>query len=729
MSTSSSTTSGQITCYIDWHDSATDSEWSYAPEIIATSSANVGDPSILTSWDLTVDGVTVSSGTGQTDYYGHGTGRGPYTVDSFMTRTVQRDYGVTHTVRLYEVFSDWYGAGSSKKLTLDKSITVPARPWQVPAAPTSVTATRVSDAQVTLAWTNNATTAAPYDLIIIERSVNGGAYGVLATVSGTATGYTDTSTSADNSYSYRLAAQNATGAGSYSAVAGPVVMTPAAPGTPMASKVSTTSVRLTMTNTSQVATALEVQRSTDGGVSWTNLASAPGLVTVYTDSAAPAASAVVYRVRNTNGTLESAWSAASNSIAVLAAPYAATIVTAANAPKALGSPARLEWQFNPSDGSSQTKYQVRISTDGGGTWTTLAAVTSSNQYYDLTTTGYSDGDVITWQVETWGLHTDPSPWSSSGSIVLYNAPTVTMTAPASSPHTITALPLAVTWTFSDGARVQSRASVVVTDSDSQIVANKTIYGSGASITLDAWQPANMSSYDMALTVTSSSGLAVSIPCVLQVNYNAPAIPSATITEDAGKSLSITVHEGTPSGGELATDSLAVYRVFDGVSTLLADGMSDGDSVVDYLPPMDEQVIYRIVALSSTNLSSSADEPYVLASHGWLVFNYGTAWSQYVTVKYNVTYSEQYEDDGELWYGAGSADPVLIIGSQRSKAISAKGSIHASEMAGFRSFADVWHRPVYVRAPGGLKAKVRAVVSIDVPHTKYANVTIDMRRLA
>ena len=159
-------------------------------------------------------------------------------------------------------------------------------------------------------------------------------------MSGTATGYTDTSTSADNSYSYRLAAQNATGAGSYSAVAGPVVMTPAAPGTPMASKVSTTSVRLTMTNTSQVATALEVQRSTDGGVSWTNLASAPGLVTVYTDSAAPAASAVVYRVRNTNGTLESAWSAASNSIAVLAAPYAATIVTAANAPKALGSPAR-----------------------------------------------------------------------------------------------------------------------------------------------------------------------------------------------------------------------------------------------------------------------------------------------------------------------------------------------------------------------------------------------------
>ena len=729
MSTSSPTTSGQITCVVNWHESVTDTTFTYAPEVIATSSASVGDPSIPYSWDLTVDGVSVSSGSGNTDYYGYGTGRGPYTVDTFVSRSVTRTYGSTHTIRLQENFTDWYGAGSSKRLNLDKTITVPARPYDLPAAPTSVTATRVTDSQVTLAWTNNATTAAPYDLIGIERSVNGGAWVQLASVAGNATGYTDTGTAADNSYSYRLNAQNSTGPGSYSATAGPVVMTPAAPGTPVASKVSTTSIRLTMTNTSKVATALEVDRSTDGGSTWTSLADGSGLVTVYTDTAAPAASSVIYRVRNTNGTLTSAWSANSNAIAVLAEPYAPTILTAANAPMTQGDPARLSWRFNPSDGSSQTKYQVRISTDGGGTWTTLTAVTSSNEYYDLATGTYSDGDVITWQVKTWGLYTDPSPWSSNGSIVIYDAPTVTMTAPATDPYSLTSLPLTTTWTFSDGARVQSRANATITDSDSAVVATQTIYGTATSITLDGWQPANLSSYTLTLTVTSSSGLAVALTCTIDVNYNAPAIPSADIVESDGKSLTITVHEGIPSGGELATDSLAVYRVYDGVQTLLADGLSDGDTVIDYLPPMDDEVIYRIVALSSTNLTSTKDEPYTLASHGWLVLNFGSGWSDAVAIKYDVKYSESFEDDGELWYGAGSPDPVLIIGAQRSKAMSASGSVVASDLPALRSYADGWHRPSYVRAPGGLKAKVRVTVSIDTPHTKYANVQLDMRRLA
>lgn len=729
MSTSSTVTVGAISLYIDWHESTTDTALSYAPEVIATSSGAYGDSYIITSWDLTVDGVTVSSGTGDTDYYGSGTGRGPYTVDTFMSREVARTYGSTHTIRLVETFSDWYGAGSAKRITIDKTLAVPARPYQTPAAPSSLTATRQSDAAIALSWTNNATTAAPYDLIIIERAANGGAWESLTTVADSATGYTDSSVGTDSSYVYRVAAQNSTGPGSYSATAGPVLTTPAAPGTPTASKVSATSVRLTMTNTSAIAESLEVQRSTDGGTTWSNVGSAQGVVTTYTDTAAPAAAAVVYRVHNVAGALASAWSAASNSIAVLAAPYAPTITTTANQAVAIGPAASLSWQFNSSDGSSQTAYEARTSTDNGTTWSSTGKVTSTASSYSLATSGLTDGAAVLWQVRTWGLYTDPSPWSSVGSVVAYTAPTVALTSPSANPYTITALPLVVAWTFSDGSRPQGRAAVQVTDADSAVVASGTIYGTETSLTLTDWQPANQSNYTLALTVTSSSGLAVTLSCALVVNYVAPAIPSATITEAANKALAIVVHEGQATGSELATDSLAVYRVAAGVSTLLADGMSDGDSVTDYLPPMDEQVIYRVVALSSTNLSSTAEVPYTLASHGWLVLNYGEAWSQGVAIKYNVTYSETFEDDGELWYGAGSADPVLIVGSQRSKAASASGLILASQRPALRAFADGWHKPAYVRAPGGLKAKVRATVSMDSPHTLYSNVSVDMRRLS
>lgn len=735
MSTSSTTTTAGYTLWIDWNETIVDdATWSFQPVIYATSSQARRSTNISSTWQIDVDNTTQWSGSESTlSYQGPGgtTTTGPVAVDAYSTRTITRIYGQDQTVRLYERFTDWYaGSYGYPIIIIDKSITVPARVYQLPAAPTNVSASRVSDSSIVLSWTNNPTSTAPYTSIIVQRSDENGAWATVATVAGTSTGYTDTSVTTDGSYTYRLAAVNSAGTGSYSSTAGPVLTSPSAPGTPTATKVSATSVALSFTNPSTIATSLEVRRSSNDGATWTTIDTVYGIVTSYTDTSAPAAT-IVYSVRNAAGGLYSPWSAKSNALTVLAEPYAPSILTAINAPKAIGPTARLDWRFNSADGSSQTKFEVEYSTDNGSTWTSTGQVTSGNEYYPLTTTGFSDGDVILWHVRAWGLYASPSPWSSDGSIIAYDAPTVSIVDPTTDPYTLTSLPLYVEWSFSDTSpRIQTSATVRIVDSGNNVVASKTVYGTGDNVYMDGWQPTNLQNYDLTVTVTSSSGLQVSDgPLEVDVNYNAPAIPSCTITEGDGKSLSITVHEGTSTGSELPTDTLAVYRIFNGESTLLADGMADGDSVVDYLPPMDEEVIYQIVALSSTNLYSTYDAPYTLASHGWLVFNYGNAWSEAVAVKYNVKYSEQFEDDGELWYGAGAADPVLIIGGQRSKAMSASGVVLSSDLPAIRAFADGWHKPSYVRAPGGLKAKVRATVSIDSPHTLYADVSVDMRRLA
>ena len=126
MSQSSSTTSGNITGYIEWNEIISDDSFSYAPDVIATSSINVGDTSIPFTWLVTLDGVTVTSGSGTAQYYPNGYGKGPYTIDTYTRRSVARTNSA-QTLRIYTQFTNFYnGNNTHVTLTLDKTYTIPA---------------------------------------------------------------------------------------------------------------------------------------------------------------------------------------------------------------------------------------------------------------------------------------------------------------------------------------------------------------------------------------------------------------------------------------------------------------------------------------------------------------------------------------------------------------------------------------------------------------------------
>ncbi|HEY6866370.1 MAG TPA: LamG-like jellyroll fold domain-containing protein, partial [Candidatus Eisenbacteria bacterium] len=179
-----------------------------------------------------------------------------------------------------------------------------------PAAPGGLTASAPDATHIQLAWTDLATTESGYE---VERSTTGasGPFTLLATLAANATGYTDTPLSPSTEYCYQVRAISVcSGASPYSAVACATTPAPAPPNPPtgLAAAAPTYSqINLSWTDNSSDETSFEVERSTDGGASFTPLASLAANTTSYSDIGLTAATAYCYRVRAVSGIGPSGW--------------------------------------------------------------------------------------------------------------------------------------------------------------------------------------------------------------------------------------------------------------------------------------------------------------------------------------------------------------------------------------------------------------------------------------
>src|SRR5206468_1020053 len=119
-----------------------------------------------------------------------------------------------------------------------------------------------------------------------------------------------------------------------------------------------------------------IERSTDGGTTWTNVISNSGSTsTTYSDVGLAHSTSYTYRVSaiNSVGTGSPSSTASATTLAVAPSPP-----TGLRATSVSSSQINLSWTA-PSDngGSAITGYKIERSTDGGTTWTTLVANTGS----------------------------------------------------------------------------------------------------------------------------------------------------------------------------------------------------------------------------------------------------------------------------------------------------------------------------------------------------------------
>ena len=522
--------------------------------------------------------------------------------------------GQTATSGTWYIRIDFYDLGQRETPhTLTASYTVPS----APAAPTSITSTRNSDSQNSVSWTLPTTT---YTRIRLQQIADGTVNGEWTFAQGT-TSYVDTTTSAGHAYTYRVRLELVPDAGEAYMLASSWVTSSATYNSPVAptaisgSRIAANTVRVTLTNTASTSTGIEVQASTDasdwsGAISQT--ASGAGVTSV---DVTGLAGIYYFRARNTRGALVSSWSPISAAVATLTPPAAPTLIAPNQAVWNIATPAvTYKWAHNPIDGSAQTAAELQTSTDGGSTWTTYTETTA--QQRTVTYSGADVGNTITWRVRTKGADASWGAYSSAKSFLIAQSPSVTITLEDSNGNdvtngTLTDMPLVYILTVNDASGTVASASVSIGGYTEDATALT------GQIAASEFLPLDGTTYTFTATVQSTSTLTGTGSVSVTTSFVMPQGSTLDVTDAEGvETLTVALVPAEP--GETAAVSISVYREYGGQLVLLADGLSDGDSITDLYAPLNVDFAYIVATFSAAGIARQTRFNQRIKCSKWLV---------------------------------------------------------------------------------------------------------------
>ena len=265
--------------------------------------------------------------------------------------------------------------GDLGQYTISGTLTPPA----VLAPPSALTAAPASISMVNLAWQDNSIGEEGFR---VERSDNGGASWLTIAASVAGTAYQDIGRTPGATYQYRVRAVHGSTVSDYSNVAN-LTLVPTEPTNLTATAASATAANLAWLDNSSFEDGYKIQRSTDGGATWTTLA-ATVAGTTYQDTGRTTGATYHYRAYAVAGAVVSAYS---NTASVAMVPQAPSNLTATAASI---TAVNLAWQDNSPWDSG---FKVQRSADGGTTWTTLTSSAITATTYQSTSltagTGYT----------------------------------------------------------------------------------------------------------------------------------------------------------------------------------------------------------------------------------------------------------------------------------------------------------------------------------------------------
>lgn len=225
---------------------------------------------------------------------------------------------------VYAGISLFDGVNTTSQLTdfgqlyLSKSLTAAVN------APSGLTLTAFSPAQIRLAWTNSAANQTGFQ--IDRKAGSAGIWSPLATAGPNITGYTDSSLAAGTEYSYRVQAFNSRVNSDFSNV----VITINAPSNLSVSLNGATEADLSWTDNSSLETNYNIERRAGLGGSWQVLSSLGANQTTFQDTGLTAGTIYFYRVRASSSS-PSAYSAyITNSGLVTPAPASQQVTSSSD---------------------------------------------------------------------------------------------------------------------------------------------------------------------------------------------------------------------------------------------------------------------------------------------------------------------------------------------------------------------------------------------------------------
>lgn len=362
--------------------------------------------------------------------------------------------------------------------------------------------------------------------------------------------------------------------------------------------------------------------------------------------------------------LESSRSAPSNTVAILARPYAPQDLSPSGVTVPLeDEAARLSWRHNPADASTQSYYQIRYR-QAGGSWNTTSITKSSGQSYRLALSGAGR---VEWQARTWGsykpgMEAGASPWSAVSGFTVENRPAVSVTAPGAG--VFDRSKLSVEWSYlQEQGSGQAGARITVTDTaDGSVLDTAVVQGSVSRYAVRR-TVLDGHSYRVTVQARSESGLWSDTATVtVQVKYAQPPVPVVSTSWDEQSGM-MSVQIMNPAG-EPETVSNTVERSVDGGSTweLVADGLPVQATVTDSECLSTGTTRYRVTATSALP-SSSTVVVDAEADSGAMWIGAGAGYADAIRLPYNPEVSFTPSLPGrETYRFAGRTMRVMVDGT-------------------------------------------------------------------
>lgn len=578
----------------------------------------------------------------------------------------------------------WNGGAPSVSAT----VSVPARPYLVPAAPSSVSVSRVSDTQSTVAFTVSSSGSAPVQSIGIERrSLQDPVWRNLVWLDRSTSGsWTDTALPSNDRCEYRVRTWNTSGYSAYTSAASSVVSTVAAPTNVRASKQSSGNV------------LVEWDKAYPGGGTFTVFDNGTqvfempvGSVPFTFTHAASAQETHTYTIRQADAGVSSPLSAPSNTVQLLAAPNAPKLVGPSGA-AAVGQ-VRLHWVHNPVDSTPQQAARVRYRTQGTSSWITRMVTTASELVVAL------QAGTFEWQVQTKGLHASYSPWSPLGVFQVVDAPGVTILTPTNGETYTTSL-LHVSWSYYQAQGVaQAEAEIRVIEHygtpEHAEIAVQTILGGVSSWTMPTRLEDGVH-YQVTIRAKSGHGIwSKPVAAVFPVSFPAPPQPDVRVSWDESTGAA-TIHIGNtqPEGDQPAAVSNTVERSIDGGQTweTVGEQLAISSSITDPECLSNGTTLYRVTATSDLPSSSSTTVELTTSSDAiWLSGGNGFAlavpleWNPKTAVSAGLA-------NRKVHRFAGRRLPVEMSGVQKVRQVSLSATLLDERIDLLDRLEDLSYRP-------------------------------------
>lgn len=588
-----------------------------------------------------------------------------------------------------------------------------------PSAPTSLSVTRVSDTKQTITWTRNSSSDQPYDNQYLYRWDNvTNAYYLKATLSGSATSYSDTSTKFDRYYIYKIRAKNTAGYSSYSNT-DDIKTTPGGAADVEAYRIGS-NVEIYWNDESLNENYFTIQRKTStDGITWTSYSTLSSSIAAnsesYTDTSP--ANYNQYQVRadiTTPNTLHSEYTE-SNIVLVLRYPAPPTNVEPIDYEAIdIDGPIPITWTHNPVDNSGQTYFSIRFREEGGA-WSLYVNKTArTDGYANISTASFSVGR-WEYEVRTWGAATTGGESSDGsgyyegsgytlGSFTLSTPPEGTITTPNGIDDYAYSI-LTVEWSYSQ-AESNTQVKYVAKLYDDDDVLLETVSASNDDETATfATRLSDATTYTVTLDVQESTGLWSDQDSVeFTTDFFVPPTPTIEVEEGQEGTAVITITNPSPSGSEIATDYNTLYRSVDGGTTwvIAQDEIDTNTSVTDYIPLTNGTTYYYVEAVSATpSIAASSSSSITLSLTGQFYLNSGENYGDVIKLVGDTSLSERFGIDVTTQSYEGRNYPVEYKSSRKKTTLSfscdlpnegyetLKGIIESQYQVFYRDYLDRW----------------------------------------